>query len=97
MILSGKILYVSIYYLNCDTHFFHMKINRKFLPKPLYEILPFLYLALGTGGLLANHSLGLDILCAYLLARGLFKMILRINYRSPRQALTKSPSRHREQ
>ena len=73
-----------------------MRTNRIPLPKAVYELLPFFYLGLGTTCLLVNHSLGLDILGAYLMARGLFKTILRINYRSPHQALTQSPLHRRE-
>lgn len=73
-----------------------MRIKRIFLPKPVYEVFPLLYLTLGTSCIVASQSIGLDILGAYLIAQGLFKSILRLNYRSPRQALTKSPVRQRE-
>ena len=73
-----------------------MSTKRIYLPKAVYEIIPLLYLGLGAVSLLANHSLGLDILGTLLIARGLFNSLLRINYRSPHQALTKSPVRYRE-
>ncbi|MDH5446548.1 MAG: hypothetical protein OEY52_13430 [Gammaproteobacteria bacterium] len=66
------------------------------LPKAVYEVLPFFYLMLGTSSLLLDHSIGLDILGAVLIARGLYTLLLRLNYRSPNQALQKSPIRHRD-
>lgn len=66
-----------------------------FLPKPIYELLPLFYLSLGLACIMAGHSIGFDLLAAYLSARGLFHVILRINYRSPNQALTQSPRRRR--
>lgn len=89
-------LYGFILKKKLGNHFIFMSNKRFFLPKAVYEILPLLYLGFGTASLMANHSLGLDILGALLVARGLFSSILRINYRSPHQALTKSPVRHRE-
>lgn len=73
-----------------------MSNKRFYLPKAVYEIIPLLYLGLGVACLMANLSLGLNILGALLIARGLFNSLLRLNYRSPHQALTKSPIRHRE-
>lgn len=73
-----------------------MRNKRLFLPKAAYEILPLLYLGLGIASLLNSQSIALDILGAWLVARGLFTSVLRINYRSPLQALTKSPVRRRE-
>lgn len=72
-----------------------MRSKLLYLPKPLYEILPVLYLSLGTVCVLAGHSVSLDILGAFLLSQGLFNSILRINYRSPQQALSQSPLRRR--
>ena len=77
-------------------HQSNMSKKQTFLPKPVYEILPLLYLSLGAAGINASHSLTLDILAAYLIARGLFNIILRINYRSPHQALTKGPVPRRD-
>lgn len=62
-----------------------------FFPKAIYELFPLLYISLGAICIIANYSIGLDILAAYLIIQGLFKSILRINYRSPLQALTQSP------
>jgi len=73
-----------------------MKISRLYLPKPVYEIFPFLYVGLGAACIATSHSSGLNILGAYFIFQGVFKSILRLNYRSPHQALTKSPSRQRE-
>lgn len=72
-----------------------MRIKAIFLPKPVYEVFPILILSLGASCIVASQSIGLDILGAYLIAQGLFKSILRLNYRSPHQALTKSPARRR--
>ena len=71
--------------------------KRFYLPRAAYEILPLFYLGLGLSCLLASQSIVLTILGALLVARGLYTSILRINYRSPRQALAKSPVYRREQ
>lgn len=70
-----------------------MNTKRIILPKPVYELLPLLYLSLGTSCLTLSPSIGLDILGTGLIAMGLFQTILRINYRSPHQALNHSPRR----
>lgn len=67
-----------------------MRIKRLFVPKPVYELFPILYLGLGISCIVSNESVGLVILGAYLIVQGLFKSILRFNYRSPHQALTQS-------
>lgn len=68
-----------------------MQAKRLIIPKPVYEALPLFYLCLGISCLVGNVSTGLDIIGGLLIARALFTAILRINYRSPHQALTKSP------
>lgn len=73
-----------------------MRINRIFLPRAVYELFPLLYLGLGTACMVIDHSPALMVLGAILIGRGLFTVILRINYRSPKQALAKSPLPRRE-
>jgi len=73
----------------------YMKTKRIHLPKAIYELLPLLYLSLGASCILSSHSIGLSVVGAYLIAQGLFKSVLRINYRSPDQALTQSPTHRR--
>ncbi len=72
-----------------------MSTRRFFLPKPVYELLPILYLSLGAGCIALSPSIGMNILGAILIVRGLFKSILRVNYRSPDQALRHSPLHRR--
>ena len=73
-----------------------MSNKRFFLPKAVYEILPLFYILIGVAALLHSHHIALDVLAAWLIARGLFTSLLRFNYRSPRQALSKSPVKRRE-
>lgn len=74
----------------------YMRTKRHFLPKPVYELFPFISLSLGISCIVAGHSIGLSMLGACLIAQGLFKSILRFNYRSPHQALTQNAIRPRE-
>jgi len=73
-----------------------MQSKRLFLPKPLYELVPFVYLILGASCIVMDHSIGLALVGAYLIAQGLFKSILRLNYRSPSQALRQGPFSRRD-
>ncbi len=74
-----------------------MRIKSIFIPKPIYELFPLLYLSLGASCIAINQSIVLDILGTYLIIQALFKLILRLNYRSPLQALTQSPLHRSEQ
>lgn len=73
-----------------------MRTKRFFLPKAVYELFPLISLSLGVSCIVVSQSIGLSMLGVYLIAKGLFKSILRFNYRSPHQALTQNAIRQRE-